>query len=102
MNAKDGDVIDHINHIEWDNRKSNLRFCTDHENVCNKRIAKNNKSGKTGVYKSKNKWRAVVFYNGKNIHLGTFDTFEKAVEARIAKEIEMFGEFSPYYKKEGS
>jgi hypothetical protein len=32
--------------------------------------------------------------------IGSFNTFEEAVEARIAKEIEMFGEFSPYYKKE--
>lgn len=94
--------IDHINHNKSDNRRKNLRTCTHMENCSNNLTSKNNTSGQTGVIFHKGKWEVRIKHNYKNFYLGRFDTFEKAVEARIAKEIELFGEFSPHYKKEDS
>lgn len=94
MGAKSNDTIDHINRNPTDNRRKNLRFCTDHQNTCNKNIAINNKSGKTGICKEGEKWHAYIFFNGKTHHLGRFTNFKDALGARIKAEKELFGEFS--------
>lgn len=41
--------IDHINRVRTDNRISNLRLVTHSENMQNRKIQKNNKSGYRGV-----------------------------------------------------
>lgn len=53
MNAKEDDIVDHINHKCFDNRKSNLRIVTSSQNNMNCVISKNNKRGATGVYYDK-------------------------------------------------
>ena len=42
--------VDHIYHTKTDNRKSQLRICSNAENIRNALISKNNTSGVTGVY----------------------------------------------------
>ena len=92
--------MDHINRDKLDNRKMNLRLCSPTENSRNISIAKNNKSGVTGVEKMSNgKWRARIMVDRKGIHLGSFKTLEEAKEARMKAEIKYFGEFSPNYQK---
>lgn len=95
MDCPDDMVVDHINHNRLDNRKENLRICTKHQNDMNKKILPNNTSGITGVSwdKRKNKWRARIKYNQKEIHLGYFNTKEEAAEARKQAELEYFGEY---------
>lgn len=94
---KDGDVVDHINRDIFDNRIKNLRVCTKQENTMNCGISKNNKSGVTGVcwQKDKNKWKAYITNNRKQIHLGYYDDFESAVKARLIGEASIFKEFAP-------
>lgn len=97
MNPADNLVIDHINRNPLDNRRDNLRACTQHENIFNKSIQCNNTSGVPGVCwdKTKNRWIAYIKFNNKQKRLGQFKTKEEAIEARRRAEIEYFGEYAP-------
>lgn len=97
MGVTDKDIIvDHINHNELDNRKSNLRICTSGQNTCNCLTSKNNKSGHKGVYwsKERKKWCAQISINNKTKGLGRYDTIEEAIEAREKAAKEYYGEFA--------
>lgn len=89
-------VVDHINHNTMDNRKYNLRICTQSENIANSQIAINNESGVTGVSwnPTRNKWESKIMVNRKTINLGRYNDFEDAVKARKEAEDKYFGEFS--------
>ena len=96
-NAKPGLVVDHINGNRLDNRRSNLRVCTQAENCINTKPRKN-KSGYTGVYYtrvSKNKpWQARVQLNNKQYHFGFHRTRREASEARDAGAKKLHGQFA--------
>lgn len=83
------DQIDHINGVITDNELSNLRAVSNLQNSLNKSIYSTNISGVTGVRSSPTlgKWIAELGSAGRSKHLGTFDTFEDAVEARKAAEV---------------
>ena len=89
-------VVDHINQNGLDNRKSNLRICSNQNNICNCKIPKNNKSGCKGVYwsKDKNKWTVQVTINNKTKYIGRFDSYEDAVKARQEASKQYYGEFA--------
>jgi hypothetical protein len=80
IKAKKGEVVDHINGDIHDNRKSNLRICTQQQNAINKKRQKNNTSGYVGVSWSKilNKWEAYICPNYKKINLGFFENKSEA------------------------
>ena len=96
MNAQKGEQVDHINHDTIDNRKENLRLCTNSQNQHNKGKRIDNTSGLKGVsrYKPSGKWQARIQLNGKQIHLGRFLTPEEAYEAYCKAALELHGEFS--------
>ena len=80
--------IDHLDHDRTNNSFANLKLGTLQKNQKNRNIHKNNKSGQMGVYKnSSGKWYAQIWVNGKGVHLGTFDTYSKAVKCRKDGEI---------------
>ena len=58
--------------------------------------AENSTSQYKGVYKRKDigKYRARVYYNRKEIHLGYFDTGMKVAKAYDKKAKELFGQFA--------
>ena len=89
-------VVDHINHNPRDNRNSNLRICTQHQNSMNQILRKNNNSGTTGVKFdiNTNKWRSYINYDREQIALGSFDSIEDAKKARTKAEKIYFGEFA--------
>jgi len=85
---KDGNVLD--------NRRNNIRPCNHQENSRNKGLMPNNKSGVPGVFweEKRNKWLAVIGINRSTKHLGYFDDFNMAVEAREKAVAKYFGEFA--------
>lgn len=94
MNAPSDMFVDHINGNRADNRRANLRVCTPGENGKNKTLFVTNKSGHRGVYWNKNKWRAQICVNRKQIYLGRFDTLEDAAQAYKDAAIKHHGEFA--------
>lgn len=86
--------VDHINHDGLDNRKLNLRICSNTENRRNQRKRKNTSSKYKGVYwdKSKKKWAVIVTFEKKKYFLGRFND-----EIDAAK---CYNEFAKKYHKE--
>ena len=80
--------VDHINHIESDNRLCNLRDVTHKQNHQNLLKFSNNTSGYPGVcwHKASGKWHSRIGHHGKDINLGLFDDLEAAIAARKAAE----------------
>ena len=70
--------IDHINGIRTDNRICNLRNVTHQQNQWNRTKAK-------GYYYNtpRNKWRAVIRLNNKDIHLGYFTSEQEARQSYL-------------------
>ena len=95
-----GKNADHINNNTLDNRKSNLRLCTEYQNHTNLKLKSNNTSGVSGVCLSNPgtshpRWRARIMVRGKEIKLGYFEDFNDAVIARLIGEYKYFGDFAP-------
>ncbi len=81
--------VDHIDRNPTNNIIDNLRASDVAQNAWNMKTPVTNTSGAVGVHwdKRKNKWMAYMKANGKRKHLGYFDDFDMAVEARRKGEI---------------
>lgn len=89
VNAPKGLYVDHINGNTLDNRKANLRICSNGANIRNSRLSRKNKSGYRGIsWDSKTKsWIAQIRVNYKPIWLGRHKSIKNAV--KIRKEAEL-------------
>lgn len=82
-------IVDHINRIRHDNRKSNLRITSYLFNNWNKGLDKRNKTGRTGVYKTpEGRYRVTIGVMGKNIDLGSYKNKNMAIIVRENAEKE--------------
>jgi len=90
--------VDHANGVRSDNRKTNLRLANIQQNRRNTKRNSLNTSGYKGVHFSKaaKKWLATIFLNGKNRHLGCFETAEVAAAAYRKAAAFHFGEFARF------
>jgi len=90
--------VDHIDNNPANNNIKNLRWCSQKDNLANQGKRENNKSGFKGVCfnKQHNKYQAQISINGKNKHLGYFETVEQASKVYEEKAKELHKEF--YYK----
>lgn len=79
-------VIDHINRNRSDNRITNLRDTSQRKNQWNRNLNKNNTSGVSGVYWSRNckKWHARLEDMGRKVDLGMYSELSDA-EAVVSK-----------------
>ena len=77
LKPEKGFVVDHVNHIQTDNRRPNLRVCTVSQNAMNNQHAK-------GVHwdSTKEKWVVRININRKQIFGGRFNSYEEALAAR--------------------
>ena len=94
----DYQLVDHKNQNKLDNRKENLRPCTQSQNMQNVRRKINNTSGIIGVTYSKKSKKWVARINptkGNRIFLGQFANKEDAIIARLKAEKEYYKEFAP-------
>jgi hypothetical protein len=90
------EVIDHINGDTRDNRLSNLRGCSQSENMRNQRIGK--MKGISFIKKAKkNQWRAYITVDYKQIHIGCFQNKESAFAAYRKASIRLHGEYSSFW-----
>ena len=95
MHAPKGSMIDHIDGNGLNNCKSNLRFCTSHQNNCNRRPGGKSSQYK-GVYfdKRRRKYYAVAQYKSEQIEFGPFDNEIDAARAYDRAAIQYHGEFA--------
>ena len=87
--------VDHIDNNRINNNITNLRWATRSENNQNASIRSNNKSGSKGVSWSKKtqKWSANISINGKQINLGSFINKDDAINIRVQRAKDVFGEY---------
>lgn len=89
MKPNKGEYIDHINGNKLDNRRANLRICTQSVNGLNRKgINKNNTSGVRGVYydKARGLYSAEIMVNRKKIYIGRYEKIDEAKRARQKAE----------------
>ncbi len=101
-----GLAVDHINRNVLDNRRTNLRICSNADNVRNRTKPENTAFRFKGVrldhYTPKTKrsktthkrWRVILVYKGKAVYRDRFETEEAAAIAYDLAAKSWFGEFA--------
>ena len=92
MNSPLGMKVDHINHDILDNRRSNLRICTQSQNQWNQKPRGKYK----GISWSKRDkiWKVAIGAHGKRYYLGNFKTDIEAAMAYNEVAKRLHGEFA--------
>ena len=96
LKRKDVTYVDHKNGNSFDNRRSNLRICTNSQNLMNRGAPKNNTSGFKGVSfdKKSKKWGAKIAKNYKQIALGFYEDKKDAAKAYNKAAKKLHGSFA--------
>lgn len=88
-------LVDHRDRNSTDNRRPNLRVCTNAENSRNRVSPKSRGQNlPKGVFKFKKAFRASIKADGVNHYLGSFPTVADAYDAYCAAAERLHGEFA--------
>lgn len=95
MPGEAGQVCDHINGDLRDARRANLRLCSQAENSRNRKMDRRNTSGFKGVTPTPSgQWRARIWKDWREVHIGTFPTREAAAHAYDEAARKLHGQFA--------
>ena len=99
LDCKANECVDHIDGNPRNNSRSNLRICSQKQNLRNMKLKKNNTRGYPGISYLANigKFRVRIMVNIKEIALGRYNTFEEALKVRVNAEKKYFKKFAPCY-----
>ena len=95
-------IIDHKDGDPTNNRRYNLRVCTQQDNLLNKNSMSTNTTGIIGVSydKARNIYAPEIRYRNKRLHLGRYKSIEEAAYVRFIAEQLLFKEFANEYNVE--
>ena len=92
--AETSEFVDHINQNKLDNRKANLRICSQQQNAMNRSKEKTGSNPYKGLCLTPDgKWQAQIAFNKKSIYLGRFNNPETAAKAYDTAARKLFGEY---------
>ena len=96
VSSRNKQVVDHINGNPLDNRKSNLRLCTQKQNLRNQGPRKKKIVPYMGVsyMKACGKYMSSVYIDGKRKYLGLYVCPKEAAIVRDKASLELFGEYT--------
>lgn len=96
MDAKKGQIVDHINFNGLDNRRANLRLCTPAENAMHSRKRRNSVSRYIGVtwHTASKSWAVSIKHSGKSFRQPGFATEVEAAVFRDSLARKLHGEFA--------
>lgn len=97
MGLKRGDKlqVDHINHDGLDNRRANLRTCTNQQNLFNRIKSEKTSNRYKGVWRtSVGTWAVKIRFCNNDIYLGCFKIEQDAALAYNIAAVKYYGEFA--------
>lgn len=94
MSAPEDKFVDHINGNTLDNRRENLRLCTNQQNQWNSAPIENTSSQYKGVTKRNNAYDAYININNYKKYLGRFSSEIAAANFYNHNARRLYGEFA--------
>lgn len=95
MKPPEGLGVDHKNGNGLDNRRDNLRICSQHDNCKNMSKHKDGSSAYKGLtFRKRGGWDVRINYAYKHIKVGYFNDEIEAAKAYDKKAKELYGEFA--------
>lgn len=88
--------VDHVDGNGLNCRRANIRIATHAQNQWNVGITARNSSGFKGVKATRSglRWRAQISFEGRQIHIGYFQSPEEAHAAYVREAARLHGEFA--------
>jgi hypothetical protein len=96
LDALKGVYVDHKNGDGLDNRRANLRICTQSQNIGNSRMSSANTTGYKGVYlvKASGRYSAKIGHRNRSCYLGIYSDPAFAAHVYDAAARHFFGQFA--------
>lgn len=97
VGASRGQIVDHINGNGLDNRRANLRICSNRQNCRNSAVHKGKKTSRykgVSLIRESGKFRASIMCSGVKINLGNYAVEEDAACAYDTAARKLFGAYA--------